>query len=420
MTARFLCLLLAVVVACAVVEAASSDSGSTSIKMTRSPRPVSHYRKLRTALASAGVSSLSTLRGRIPKGGQQELLAPISSRSRLTTIKRTVNGETLYSKVAMINLQDCEYYGYIDIGTPQQTFSVIFDTGSSNLWVPSSECNSNKYAACANHDLYNHALSSTYVENGTSFSISYGSGDCSGFVSQDLVKVGDFSITDQQFAEVTAEPGDFWVSSPFDGILGLAFISLSTDSLTPVFDNLMNNGVLSSNLFSIYLSTQHSADASSGTSAIFFGSIPTEYYSGDITYTDVVSDTYWVIEFTDVAVGGSSINACSGYCYAIVDSGTSVITGPASAVDTILNSITVSEDCSNLSSLQNISFTISGVEFNLTPSQYVIEIDGECEIGIMSLDQDNLWILGDTFIRAYFTVFDRENNRVGFAAANSL
>lgn len=79
--------------------------------------------------------------------------------------------------VALANNMDTSYYGTIQIGTPPQSFNVIFDTGSSDLWVMSNQC---KSIACLGHPRYNCDLSSTYRKNGTSFSITYGTGQVAG------------------------------------------------------------------------------------------------------------------------------------------------------------------------------------------------------------------------------------------------
>jgi len=108
----------------------------------------------------------------------------------------------------------------------------------------------------------------------------------------------------------------------------------------------------------------------------------------------------------------------------VVDTGTSVLAGPPSAVNKLLAKIgTVKEDCSNVASLPTITFKMGGKDFDLGPDFYVIRAQDEsgkeqCQVGIEGINAGApIWILGDPFLRKYYTVWDAEQKRVGFAIA---
>lgn len=85
------------------------------------------------------------------------------------------------SSLPLTNYMDAQYYGTIEIGNPPQEFSVIFDTGSSNTWVPSKKCHS---LACYLHNRYDSSESETYEQDSRAFAIRYGSGAVEGFISK--------------------------------------------------------------------------------------------------------------------------------------------------------------------------------------------------------------------------------------------
>jgi len=103
------------------------------------------------------------------------------------------------SPVPIVDFADTQYYGPIQLGTPGQDFLVVFDTGSSNLWVPSETCPWTDIP-CDIHSRYDGTKSSTYVANGTSFTIQYGTGSMTGFLSQDILKSGTWVVKNQIFA----------------------------------------------------------------------------------------------------------------------------------------------------------------------------------------------------------------------------
>ncbi|KAM9149697.1 gastricsin-like [Pangshura tecta] len=318
---------------------------------------------------------------------------------------------------------DASYYGEISIGTPPQNFLVLFDTGSSNLWVPSVYCQSQ---ACSNHARFNPSQSSTYSSNGQTFSLQYGSGSLTGFFGYDTMTLQNIAVTNQEFGLSENEPGTNFIYAQFDGILGMAYPSLAAGGATTALQGMLQENLLSQPIFSFYLSSQPSSQYGG---EVVFGGVDSSLYSGQIYWAPVTQELYWQIGIDEFAIGGQATGWCSQGCQAIVDTGTSLLTVPQQLMNTFLQDVGAQEneygeyvvDCSSVQSLPTISFTINGVSFPLPPSAYILNNNGYCSVGVEptylpSQNGQPLWILGDVFLRQYYSVYDMGNNRIGFAA----
>ncbi|GLT29419.1 hypothetical protein SLA2020_042900 [Shorea laevis] len=266
--------------------------------------------------------------------------------------------------VALKNYMDAQYFGEIGVGTPTQKFTVIFDTGSSNLWVPSSKCYFS--VACFFHSKYKASESSTYEKNGQSASIQYGTGAISGFFSYDNVAVGDLVVKDQEFIEATREPGLTFLAAKFDGILGLGFQEISVGNSVPVWYNMMKQGLIKEPVFSFWLN-RNTEEEEGG--EIVFGGVDPSHYKGQHTYVPVTQKGYWQFGMGDVLIGDKPTGYCSGGCAAIADSGTSLLAGPTAIIAMINQAIgasgVVSQECKAV--VQQYGQTI--IDLLLTESQ---------------------------------------------------
>uniref|UniRef100_A0A670J499 Peptidase A1 domain-containing protein n=1 Tax=Podarcis muralis TaxID=64176 RepID=A0A670J499_PODMU len=290
----------------------------------------------------------------------------------------------------LLNSFETEYYGTIYIGTPPQKFTVVFDTGSSTLWVPSLYCSSQ---ACQTHHRFDPRKSSTFQGTGQPFSIKYGKGNTG--------QISDLTISDMEFGLSTSESEDPFSRTKYDGILGLNPWKKSS-----FFENLMKKGLLEKDEFSVYLNG----------SMIIFGGIDQSYFTGPINWIPLL---YTMWDFY-VSLYGQAI-ACRDGCEALLDTGTSFLLGPASEISQIQQAIGVtthSFNCRNLHNMPDVVFVINGIQYPLTPQAYTHKDDDHCKSGFSSgsKDYDHL-ILGDMFLREYYSIFDRGNNQVGLAKA---
>ncbi|KAI3440167.1 uncharacterized protein J3R85_003779 [Psidium guajava] len=236
--------------------------------------------------------------------------------------------------VALKNYLDAQYYGEIGIGTPPQKFTVIFDTGSANLWVPSSKCYLS--VACFFHSKYQSSQSSTYKGNGKPASIQYGTGAISGFFSNDNVQVGDLDVKDQEFIEATSEPSLTFMAAKFDGIVGLGFEEISVGDAVPLWYNMMKQGLVKEPVFSFWLNSNPEEEEGG---ELVFGGVDPKHFKGKHIYVPVTKKGYWQFAMGDVLIGDKPTGYCAGGCAAIADSGTSLLAGPSTVISMINHAI---------------------------------------------------------------------------------
>uniref|UniRef100_A0A7S4DU82 Peptidase A1 domain-containing protein n=2 Tax=Lotharella globosa TaxID=91324 RepID=A0A7S4DU82_9EUKA len=328
----------------------------------------------------------------------------------------------------MDDYRTMSYKGPIHIGTPPKQFDVIFDTGSSDLWVFSSmsKANTKDYL-----HTYNPRMSSTYHGPTGTFEIRYGIGRCGGNVLKESVKLGGIDVNHQTMGQVTYYSANFDTKdNPSDGIMGLAFRGASKTNTHNVVMNMKLQGLIPNATFSFILGGDPDSVGRDG-SFLLIGPPDYDYvYNNTISYVKTSgSDGMWSVPMKTILVDGKAYGFCTTGCFALPDTGTSLIVVPNDYWHEFASQIVSKRsDCKfdstgifchdGADGLPTISFVLGNGVFKLEPKQYMLSAQGGQVLGFMPSDFRH-FILGDTFLKNVYTIFNMDNSSVGFAHTNS-
>ncbi|KAI0505701.1 eukaryotic aspartyl protease [Xylaria bambusicola] len=323
---------------------------------------------------------------------------------------------------------DSEYLCPVQIGTPPQTLNLDFDTGSSDLWVFSTETPQSQIGG---QTVYNIPQSSTArLQTGESWGISYGDGSSSGGnVYLDTVSIGGITVENQAVESATNVSLAFTQRPDTDGLVGLAFSTLNTvrpNQQPTFFDNAMRD--LAAPLFTANLRASEPGNYN-------FGFIDTTEFTGQITYIPVnTSQGFWEFTSQGYKIGDSNVMNAQTH-QAIADTGTTLMLVPdaiaASYYAAIPGAVNAAQTaggyvfpCSAAATLPSYTAVI-GDYLAVIPGEFInfAPVDGNtfadattCFGGIQAVPPGFPFaIYGDVFLKSQFVVFHGGQTQLGLA-----
>ncbi|KAF7976588.1 hypothetical protein HWV62_2237 [Athelia sp. TMB] len=359
-----------------------------------------------------------------------------------------------------IEANDVGYIATIQIGTPAQDFKILMDSGSADFWVGATQCEEAQEQAaparrstdyiplnlrkggsgasqagaaaaaagagtCGDHTFLGTATSSSFVDSGAPFSVTYGSGAVAGTIVNDDVSVAGLALNNHTFGTANQETVQF-TGAPFDGLMGLAQSTLSEQKvLTPV-ESLAQNGLISDAITSFKISRL--ADQLNDGEVTFGGLDATKFDPATLTtFANVNTQGFWEGAMPAVAVNGQDAGLAGRT--AILDTGTTLIIAPpadAAAVHALITGAAsdgqggFTVPCTLTDSVAltfgNTSFAIDPRDIAVAPVD-AADPTGTCTSGISSgeIGAATEWLVGDVFLKnAYFST-DVGKNQISLA-----
>ncbi|KAF9010681.1 aspartic peptidase domain-containing protein [Cyathus striatus] len=390
-----------------------------------------------------------SLKRRSPAAGDISHYAHVAHRLRgkygflnTTASRRNLRRKRASSAdIAITNqVPDSSYFGSVSIGTPSQSFNVILDTGSSDLWVADTSC-----TTCdASTPLFDSSKSSSLKQaSGVSSEtdIRYGSGEVAGSIVSDTVSMGGFTISDQTFLAVD-QLTEGLLDGTVSGIMGLAFDTIASTRATPFWQALAEGNQFSSQEMSFWLTRfrndPQATDEEPG-GVFTLGGTNSSLFTSDIEFLNMpgTQQTFWLLTMSGVTVQGKSVTISSGdAALSAIDTGTTLVGGPTADVNAIWSAVPGSQAVQGMDgffsfpcdttveitlSFGGKSWPINSADMNLGR---ISRGSTQCLGGIFDLSLgSNIesgsgnpnWVVGDTFLKNVYSVFRASPPSIGFA-----
>lgn len=315
------------------------------------------------------------------------------------------------------------------IGSNNQAVKVAIDTGSDELFVdPNCEdrdFTSSEQKECENTGTYNPSTSDSANATGQTSQITYGSGavDISYYVDSIGIPGSSKNLTKVQFGKATAS------EDLNEGILGIGFGNGVNLNYSNFIDALQEQGVTNTKAFSVALGESSTAGGS-----VVFGGVDTKKFSGSLASLAIESPTAGDIQRYAVALSSISFSNSSGthkfsdssLTGVVLDTGSSLCELPTDIVENMADTLGALEDeqsgllvvdCSLMTASNTMDFAFNGVTINVPMTSFILQDGQYCILGVQALQSGSgiTALLGDTFLRSAYVVFDQTNMKIGMA-----
>lgn len=319
-----------------------------------------------------------------------------------------------------IEANDVGYFVQVQIGSNNDKYSMLVDSGSADTWVTGTGC---KNCGGSNRKKLSKSNSNSLKMQGKQYKISYGTGSVTVNKASDSMTIAGMKLKNFEFGVATHESSQFGGKNiPFDGLLGLGGSSLSTTGQDTPIDALFKSNQVDQPIVGYRLGRV--ADGNNK-GQITFGAVDNSQVSGGLHQFDNQNKNgYWEVKMDSVKVGGKSITGSSST--ATLDTGTSLIVAPQDAADAIHNAIDGAKSDGQggytlpCTTNTELSFTFSGQTFKMDSRDLLFSpsdsgnLKGTCVSAVSAGDnKGGGWLLGASFLKNVYFATNSKTNQVG-------